>query len=61
MKYKKTEELNLALEKLLILAEQKLQYAVDRKKDWDIEHYKKDIEFLRNELRIVKGVKNYEN
>jgi hypothetical protein len=50
MKNKKLKE---ALENLLKMAEDKLQYAIDKNKEWDVEHYKKDIEFIKNELAIV--------
>lgn len=50
MKNKKLKE---ALENLLKMAEDKLQYAIDKNKDWDVEHYKKDIEFIKSELAIV--------
>lgn len=50
MENKKLKE---ALENLLKMAEDKLQYAIDKNKDWDVEHYKKDIEFIKSELSIV--------
>lgn len=49
----KNKELKEALENLLKMAEDKLQYAVDKNKEWDIEHYKKNIEFIKSELSIV--------
>ena len=43
-----------ALESCLSLAEAKLQKAIDKNKEWDIEHYKNDIAFIKSELNIVK-------
>lgn len=50
MKNKKLKE---ALENLLKMAEYKLQYAIDKNKEWDIEHYQKNIEYIKSELEIV--------
>jgi hypothetical protein len=44
-----------ALENLLVMGNQKLQYAIDKNKEWDIEHYKNDIKFIESELEIVKN------
>jgi len=48
-----SKELKKALENLLTIAEQKLQHAIDKNKKWDIQHYKKDVEFIKSELEIV--------
>lgn len=50
MKNKKLKE---ALENVLKMAEAKLQCAIDKNKEWDVEHYRKDIEFIKSELEIV--------
>jgi hypothetical protein len=47
-----------ALEKLLLIAEAKLQYAIEKNKEWDIQHYTQDIEKIKNELKIVKYESN---
>ena len=45
-----------AFENLLVMANNKLQYAVNENKEWDIEHYTKDKEFVMSELKIVNTV-----
>jgi hypothetical protein len=50
MKNKKLKE---ALENVLVMAKHKLQYAIDKNKEWDIKHYKNDIKFIESELEIV--------
>lgn len=50
MKNKKLKE---ALENLLVMAKQKLQYSIDKNKEWDIELYKNNIKFIESELEIV--------
>ena len=35
------------------MAEDKLQYTIDKGKEWDVEHYRKDIEYIKSELEIV--------
>jgi hypothetical protein len=49
----KNKKLKGALENLLKIVEDKLQYAIDKNKEWDIEHYRKDIEYIKSELEIV--------
>lgn len=49
----KNKKLKEALENVLVIAKQKLQYAIDRNKEWDIEHYKNDIKYIESELEIV--------
>jgi len=50
---KKNYKLIEALEKCLKLAEAKLQNAINKNRDWDMKHYKKDINFIKSELDIV--------
>ena len=40
------------------MAQAKLKYAIDKNKEWDIEHYKKDIETIENEIEFTKNLKN---
>jgi len=49
----KNKELKDTLETLLEMAEQKLQYAIDKNKEWDIEHYRENVEYIKSELEIV--------
>jgi hypothetical protein len=51
MKATKGISLKEALEKMLGLAEQKLYVAVNKCKDWDINHYKKDIVIIKEQLK----------
>lgn len=48
---KKKMTIDTALEKLLVLAEAKLENAVKKEKAWDIEHYKKDIEKIKSQMK----------
>ena len=50
----KKMNLKEALELCLSLAEAKLQRAIDKNKEWDIEHYKNDINFIKSELNNIK-------
>jgi hypothetical protein len=47
-------KLKMALETVLKLAEAKLQYAIDRNKEWDIEHYQNDVDYIKSEINLVK-------
>jgi predicted KAP-like P-loop ATPase len=49
----KNKKLIEALENLLVMANQKLQYAIDKNKEWDIENYKENVAFIKSELEIV--------
>jgi hypothetical protein len=51
---KDSKKLIEALEKLLSIAKNKLDYAIAKNNEWDIEHYKKDIEFIESELELIK-------
>lgn len=51
---KSNKELKEALERLLEIAEGKLQYATDKNKEWDIEHYKNDISLIKEQLSEIK-------
>lgn len=42
-----------ALEKMLSSAKGKLERAIEKNKEWDINHYKNDISFIESELKIV--------
>jgi hypothetical protein len=46
----KNKALKEALEKLLIMAEDKLSRAINKGKEWDIEHYKNDVEIVKKQL-----------
>ncbi len=44
------KELKEGLEKVLVLAESKLALAIDRNKEWDINHYKGDVALIKEQL-----------
>lgn len=46
----KNNALKEALENLLIMAEDKLNRAISKGKEWDIEHYKNDIQIIKQQL-----------
>jgi hypothetical protein len=54
----KYDNLLKAYEDLLSMAQAKLKYAIDKNKEWNIEHYKKDIETIENEIEFTKNLKN---
>lgn len=45
--------LKQALETMLVLAQSKLATAINKNKEWDINHYKNDVKFIEQELKIV--------
>lgn len=45
--------LKQALETMLVLAQNKLTNAIEKNKEWDINHYKNDVKFIKQELKIV--------
>jgi hypothetical protein len=48
------KDLLVALNKLLVLAKGKLEYAKAKNKEWDINHYTKDVAFIESEISIVE-------
>jgi hypothetical protein len=49
-----------AYEKVLGMAEAKLQNAIDKNKEWDIEHYKTDVQTIKNEIEFTNNLKKNE-
>lgn len=49
-----------AYEKILGMAEAKLQNAIDKNKEWDIEHYKTDVQTIKNEIEFTNNLKKNE-
>ena len=49
-----------AYEKILGMAEAKLQKAIDKNKEWDIEHYKTDVQTIKNEIEFTNNLKKNE-
>jgi hypothetical protein len=56
---RENQKLLSALENVLKIAEAKLQRAIDKNNQWDIEQYKNDVQYIKNEieLHIVKTYK----
>lgn len=52
---RENQELLSALENVLKIAESKLQRAIDKNSQWDIEHYKNDVQFIKNEIEHCKS------
>ena len=49
-----------AYEKVLGMAEAKLQNAIEKNKEWDIEHYKTDVQTIKNEIEFTNNLKKNE-
>jgi hypothetical protein len=49
-----------AYEKVLGMAEAKLQNAIDKNKEWNIEHYKTDVQTIKNEIEFTNNLKKNE-
>lgn len=49
-----------AYEKILGMAEAKLQNAIDKNKEWNIEHYKTDVQTIKNEIEFTENLKKNE-
>ena len=56
----KYDNLLKAYEKVLGMAEAKLQNAIDKNKEWDIEHYKTDVQTIKNEIEFTNNLKKNE-
>jgi hypothetical protein len=53
MGFKHKKALKEALEKMLAIAKQRLEFYENKNSAWEIEHYKGDIKFIESELEIV--------
>ena len=51
---RENQKLLSALENVLKIAESKLQRAIDKNSQWDIEQYKNDVQYIKNEIEQYK-------
>ena len=51
---RENQKLLNGLENLLKVAESKLQRAIDKNSQWDIEQYKNDVQYIKNEIEQYK-------
>jgi hypothetical protein len=51
---RENQKLLSALENVLKIAEAKLQRAIDKNNQWDIEQYKNDVQYIKNEIEQYK-------
>ena len=51
---KQKENLLSALNKVLVMAKDKLERAKNKNDEWDINHYTNDIAFIESEIAIVE-------
>lgn len=51
---KQKENLLSALNKVLVMAKDKLERAKNKNNEWDINHYTNDIAFIESEIAIVE-------
>ena len=51
---RENQKLLSALENVLKIAEAKLQRSIDKNRQWDIEHYKNDVQYIKNEIELYK-------
>ena len=52
---RENQKLLSALENVLKIAESKLQRAIDKDSQWDIEHYKNDVQYIKHEIEYYKS------
>lgn len=52
---RENQKLLSALENVLKIAESKLQRAIDKDSQWDIEHYKNDVQYIKNKIEHYKS------
>jgi hypothetical protein len=60
---RENQKLLNSLEDVLKMAESKLQRAIDKNSQWDIELYKNDVQHIKNEIENYKSIyrKNKQN
>ena len=60
---RENQKLLNSLEDVLKMAESKLQRAIDKNSQWDIELYKNDVQYIKNEIENYKSTyrKNKQN
>ena len=60
---RENQKLLNSLEDVLKMSESKLQRAIDKNSQWDIELYKNDVQYIKNEIENYKSTyrKNKQN
>ena len=60
---RENQKLLNSLEDVLKMSESKLQRAIDKNNQWDIELYKNDVQYIKNEIENYKSTyrKNKQN
>ena len=60
---RENQKLLTSLEDVLKMSESKLQRAIDKNSQWDIELYKNDVQYIKNEIENYKSTyrKNKQN